>query len=388
MENNTLKKVYEYIQKNKLIKESEHIIVGLSGGADSVCLLHILHSLSNRLKIKLTAIHINHMLRGQEAKRDENFAINFCKELGIEIITKRIDVLIIAKEEKISEEEAGRNARYSTFYEYKKILGADKIATAHNKNDNAETVIMNIIRGSGLSGLKGIDAKRNDIIRPILDLERKEIVNYCNACNLGFVTDSTNRETKYTRNKIRLKLIKEIDDMFNVNITRKINQMSMLVREDNDYIEGMASEAFLRSREDEKDKEICLNIEKLKMFHNAIRKRVLRKAIGQIKNDINSIENKHIESICNLLEGEKTGQEVELPKKIRAYRDYNILRIYQKEEIKYKLTDINIDKLEDVKIDDQYIVKFEIVEDINKESTKDAYTKYFEIEGMVTYLSH
>ena len=374
MENNTLKKVYEYIQKNKLIKESEHIIVGLSGGADSVCLLHILHSLSNRLKIKLTAIHINHMLRGQEAKRDENFAINFCKELGIEIITKRIDVLKIAKEEKISEEEAGRNARYSTFYEYKKILGADKIATAHNKNDNAETVIMNIIRGSGLSGLKGIDAKRNDIIRPILDLERKEIVNYCNACNLGFVTDSTNRETKYTRNKIRLKLIKEIDDMFNVNITRKINQMSMLVREDNDYIEGMASEAFLRSREDEKDKEICLNIEKLKMFHNAIRKRVLRKAIGQIKNDINSIENKHIESICNLLEGEKTGQEVELPKKIRAYRDYNILRIYQKEEIKYKLTDINIDKLEDVKIDDQYIVKFEIVEDINKESTKDAYT--------------
>ena len=215
MENNTLKKVYEYIQKNKLIKESEHIIVGLSGGADSVCLLHILHSLSNRLKIKLTAIHINHMLRGQEAKRDENFAINFCKELGIEIITKRIDVLKIAKEEKISEEEAGRNARYSTFYEYKKILGADKIATAHNKNDNAETVIMNIIRGSGLSGLKGIDAKRNDIIRPILDLERKEIVNYCNACNLGFVTDSTNRETKYTRNKIRLKLIKEIDDMFN-----------------------------------------------------------------------------------------------------------------------------------------------------------------------------
>ena len=383
MGNSILKKVYEYIKKNKLIEENEHIIVGLSGGADSICLLHILHSLSKTLKIKLTAIHINHMLRGEEAQRDEDFVVDFCNKIGVDVITKKINVSQISKERKLSEEEAGRNARYATFYEYKKLLDADKIATAHNKNDNAETVIMNIIRGTGLSGLKGIDSKRNDIIRPILVLERGEIEDYCNACKLSVVTDSTNKETVYTRNKIRLKLIKEIDDMFNVNITRKINQMSDLVREDNDYLEYTAKQVFSNCLEDRNSREICLNIKKIRKHHKAIIKRVLRLSIGEIKNDINSIENKHIESICGLIDSNKTGIKVELPKKIRAYKDYNILRIYKKEDVQEKFDEVKVDGIRDIKLNNEYLVKMERVEDIKKESLKDTYAKYFDYDKLI-----
>ena len=384
--NNIKKRVYEFINKYKLINKGEHIIVGVSGGADSVCLLSILNELSKKFDLKLTAIHINHMIRGEEALRDESFVIRLCNSLGIDVIVERINVLQMAKDKKISEEEAGREARYSTFYRYKEELDANKIAVAHNKNDNAETVIMNIIRGSGLSGLKGIDIIRDDIIRPIMVLKRNEIEDYCKLNGLEYVTDSTNKEPIYTRNKIRLKLIDKIDDIFNIDIVSKIDQMTYLIKDDNAYIEESSQKAFSDCKIRCCDTEILIDIDKFSGFHKSIQRKVLRKAILEIKKDINGIEYKHIESILELVEGQKTGKRLELPQNIRVYRDYNILMIYLKKDEQEKF--LGLDVLVSIgysirmKIDDVFEIEVEHLTDKSQMKTKDVYTKYFDYDRL------
>ncbi|MBP5427505.1 MAG: tRNA lysidine(34) synthetase TilS [Clostridiales bacterium] len=384
MYNNIERKVYNFIQEKSLIVENDHVIVGVSGGADSTCLLYLLNKLSKRLNLKLTAIHINHMIRGDEALRDERHVVDFCRELNIDIIVERIDVIKLAKDRKISTEEAGRNARYSTFYKYKDKLGAQKIAVAHNKNDNVETVIMNIVRGSGLDGLGGIDAQRDVIVRPIITLSRDEIEKYCQLEDLDYVVDSTNCEVIYTRNKVRLKLIKEIDDMFDVDIVSKIDRMSYLVREDNSFIEGVVEEKFDECVIETNDSSVLLDVEKLRLLHKAIQRRVLRRAIVKVNKVINKIEYKHIEDMLKLICVNKSGLWLDLPQGIGAYRDYNRLKICKKpkkEVIENKEIDIDI-LVGDTKIqiDDRWVLEIEVLDLGQEKKVNDAYTKYFDYD--------
>ena len=200
-----------FIEENQLIKKGDRIVLGVSGGADSICLLHILSCIQKALEIRLFVVHINHGIRGEEAKRDEDFVRDFCKRLNVEFFAFHYDIKKMAREQKISEEEAGRKARYSTFDTVaKKIIqkeGVDaqnvKIAIAHNKDDNAETILHNLSRGSGISGLKGILAQNGNIIRPLLCFSRQEIEEYLSKNNIEYMTDSTNLENEYTRNILR-----------------------------------------------------------------------------------------------------------------------------------------------------------------------------------------
>ena len=198
-----MESVIKTIEKYNLIQNGDKIVIGVSGGPDSICLLHILNSLKEKYNLQLFVAHINHQIR-ENAKIDEQYVSQFCKKIDVPLFVLHTDVLNIAKQEKISTEEAGRNERYKFFDEILKKTKSNKIAIAHNSNDKAETVIMNILRGSGISGLKGIEPKRdNKYIRPLIETTREEIEKYCKDNNLETRHDESNDENLYNRNKIR-----------------------------------------------------------------------------------------------------------------------------------------------------------------------------------------
>ena len=231
-------KVLETIKKYELISNGDKLVLGVSGGPDSMCMLNVLKEIQENgtLDFEITVAHINHMIR-EEAKEDENYVKKYCEKNGINFYSKSIDVEKIANTNKIGTEEAGRNERYKFFDEILRKTASNKIAIAHNKNDNTETVIMNIIRGSGVSGLKGIEVKREKYIRPLIECEREEIEKYCEKENLNPRIDKTNFENIYTRNKIRNIVIPFIKKEFNPNIIETINRLSNLVTEEEIYIE-------------------------------------------------------------------------------------------------------------------------------------------------------
>lgn len=218
--------------------DGKTICVAFSGGADSVCLLHFLNSLRNNLGFNLFAAHVNHNLRGEEAKRDAVFCENFCNEIGLDFKLLDIDVLSL-KPKGESIEEAARRLRYAAL----NSLKFDLLATAHHLDDNTETVIINLLRGTGLKGLCGIPAKRDNIIRPLLNISKDEILNYCKENNLSFVTDSTNNEDDCTRNVIRHKVtpvFKRINPSFLAVFKRSV----ALLKEDEDFLTLTANSLF------------------------------------------------------------------------------------------------------------------------------------------------
>ena len=202
-------KVKQFMEKYYMVKSGGHILVGLSGGADSVCLFFLLHQLGKEMDFRVSAVHVNHMLRGESADSDSRFAVEFAESLGHICYLVWAPVEEIAKKEKLSLEEAGRNARYEVFLKTAKKIGADAIALAHHKNDQSETMLFHLSRGCGISGLRGIKPVRQwqnesvRIIRPLLCVTRKEIENFLNGQKLSYVTDETNKDNLFSRNKIR-----------------------------------------------------------------------------------------------------------------------------------------------------------------------------------------
>ncbi len=204
-------KFFATVCKFNMLENTHTVIVGFSGGADSVCLLHLLQKYKEKLGYNIKAVHINHGIRGEEACRDECFAKSFCKEHSIPFEVVRINCIEEAEKSKESLEECGRRLRYKAFESF--CNNSCKIATAHNANDNTETVLLNIIRGTSVKGLCGIPYVRNNIIRPVLDCSRAEIEGYCKENNLSFITDSTNLCDDFTRNKVRHRILPVIESI-------------------------------------------------------------------------------------------------------------------------------------------------------------------------------
>ncbi len=321
-------KVLDTIRSYRLIDEGESVLIGVSGGPDSVCLLHVLHSLVDTLHIKLYAIHINHMLRGDEAKADEDYAADICRELGVPFSVSYADVAAIAKKQGMSVEEAGRKARYSEFGRYSELIGASKIAVAHNRNDQAETVMMHIIRGTGTAGLVGMEHIRGNIIRPLLNIERSDIECYCSEAGLFPRTDSSNLREDYTRNRIRLGLIPYINDQFGVNMTDSLVRLSENAAEDNRYLDACACEAYEKAAGVKETGRVELDLGKLREMDPAIRSRVMKLAISHISGSSRNIGSVHYRILSDLISGGCTGSCAELPNGIRAVLSYGILRVF------------------------------------------------------------
>ena len=310
--------VLKTIETYNLIEMNDKIVIGVSGGPDSICLLHVLYGLKEKLGIEIVVAHVNHMLR-DVADLETEYVQNFCKKLGIECYVKKADILEISKTQKKGTEEVGRQVRYDFFGEVAKKTNSNKIATAHNSNDRAETVILNILRGSGLSGLKGIEPIRdNKYIRPLINTDRQDIENYCNDNKLEPKYDKTNNENIYTRNKVRNTVIPYIKKEFNPNIIKTINRLSSLATEENEYLQAITKQEF-ENLLIEKTENIILDLHKFNSLNLVIKRRLILYTINEVLHTTNGIEKVNIDDIIKLCKN-NIGNKYLLPiKEIKIY---------------------------------------------------------------------
>lgn len=286
--------IRQTIIEYNLFDKGDRVLIGLSGGADSICLTYTLNLLRSELGLELFTAHLNHGIRGDEAMRDEQFAQSFSENLGIKCFIERADIPCLAKNSGKSEETIAREVRYAFFERILNKYEIDKIATAHNRNDNAETILMNLIRGGTLSALCGIPYKRGNIVRPLLNVKREQIEKYCKLNQLEFVTDSTNLTDDYTRNKIRHIFIPQIENEFNPNFIETVTSNAVLNQEENNYLKKLADEAYRKTVTDS-----IIDISALQEYDTAIQRRIVRNALEEHYNTSDGITS---QSICDILE--------------------------------------------------------------------------------------
>ena len=342
------------IRENNMFDKGDKVIVAVSGGPDSISLLHVLYKLREKLDISLYVAHINHGLRGTESDKDEEYVKKFCEILNIEFESKKVDINEISRLRNISSESAGREVRYEFFKELMKKFSAQKVAIAHNANDQAETILMRIMRGTGMDGLIGIRPVRDNIfVRPLINTTREEIEEYCSKNNLNPRIDKTNLEAIYSRNKVRLQLIPYIQENFNKDIIQVLNRLSYTIKVDNDYLEVAAKEKFKKYCDINREKVIISKEAFLE--HESIITRILRLAINNLLGSLYNFEKIHIYDIIRIQRC-STGKELNLPSDVNVINNYGDIVIYRnkKQNVKPKIAEYilldGINVIEDVNI--------------------------------------
>lgn len=325
-----MEKVKRTIEKNGLIKRGDRIVLGVSGGPDSVCLLSVLNDLAAGWELLLYVVHINHCLRGEDADGDQYYTEELCRKLDIPFHVFRHDVNALSAEWKVTTEEAGRRVRYEAFEKIRKEIGgragADaagaKIAVAHNMNDQAETLLMRIIRGTGTEGLAGMEYSRDGIIiRPLLDVTREEIEEYCRELNLEPRIDHSNMEPLYTRNRLRLELLPLIKNEYNENIIPVLSRLARIAREDKDYFQTQLEKIKGLVRHDTDSALYKIKREEYAKLHPALGKRLLAasfKEMGLVQ-DMTAV---HLDGADNLMRWGKTGDRIDFPWKYGLRLEY------------------------------------------------------------------
>lgn len=333
-------KALGYIAENNLLEKGDTVIVGVSGGADSMCMLSILLKMREPFELKLSVVHVNHGIRGESADRDEIFVKDFCEKNGVEFCAYHADIPKMAADERLTEEEAGRKYRYAVFEKAAEEKKAGKIAVAHNRDDNAETVLFNILRGSGLSGIRGIrplrrinDGKKTGpvLIRPVLALKRSEIEEYLKENGIAFCTDETNLHNDYGRNKIRNILLPQAEALFNGCVREHLAELSAQVSAAEDFISKTADE-FISEKVSIGDAGTEVPTEDVKKLHSAVRGVVLRKMIDSVCHSLKDIELRHIRALESLLDDDRTGRKCNLPYGILAEIEYGKLVLRRPKE--------------------------------------------------------
>lgn len=381
-------KVNNFILDNHMISTGDRIVLGLSGGADSVCLLILLLDICSRYGLgskDIYAVHINHKIRGEEADEDMEFARKLCQEKQVNFIAFSKDIVALAKEEGISTEEAGRRFRYECFDKVAGEYGCTKIAVAHNKNDMAETVVFNMLRGTGLKGMSGIKPVRGNIIRPLLDITREEILEYLREKDQDYRNDSTNDGLDYDRNKIRHIILPAMMDI-NKGAINHICQMAAEASNSYSYIRDMALEDYNGiSQEDDFGKTIMLPVDELYKYNPVLQEHLIHEAIGDVAGNKRDITRKHIMSVVGLLY-QDTGKQVELPYGIKARRSYDNLIITNKSNVneEYRIT---IEPEKDYSIPDRGCIEFKLI-DYNQDTqiSKKIYTKMIDYDKIIDTL--
>ncbi|MBO6233278.1 MAG: tRNA lysidine(34) synthetase TilS [Clostridia bacterium] len=301
--NNLEEKILKTINENNLIENGDKIVLAVSGGPDSIAMLNSLNNIkaNSLLNFEIFVAHVNHMIR-EEAGEDEQFVKDFCKKIDVQFFSKSIDVKLIANNNKIGLEEAGRIARYDFFDEVQKMTSANKIAIAHNKNDSVETVIMHALRGSGTYGLHGIEAINGKYIRPLIECEREEIEQYCKENNIEARIDKTNFENLYTRNKVRNVAIPYVKKEFNPNIIETISRLSDLIKQQDEFVDEFVENAFEDIKVEEDEKQIVLNLKMFNLQNKVIKSKLILYTIIRLFGTSKGIEKIHIDDIIKLCE--------------------------------------------------------------------------------------
>ncbi|MEA1974583.1 MAG: tRNA lysidine(34) synthetase TilS, partial [Bacillota bacterium] len=303
-----VEKFKKSINERKIIEKGDSIVIAISGGPDSVAMTSLLLSIKEEYDLKLYGVHLDHLTRGGKSTEDAKFVKEFLKEKDIESYIFTKDISKMARELNISFEEAGRLERYSIFKKTMKETNSNKIALGQNLNDQGETILFRLFRGTGLDGLTGIEYKREDnIIRPILDLTRKEIEKYCEENALITRRDHTNFEPIYSRNKIRLKILPYVKENFNSKIDETLWRTANILREDKLLIESIVDDYFEKNVVID-GSDYFVKINKFNLQLNALKSRLIRKIIFQINNSIEGLSYVNIKEILELIEEKSTGK--------------------------------------------------------------------------------
>lgn len=314
-----LNKIKANIEKYNLLSETDNVIVGFSGGADSALLVYSL----KKLGYNVVAVHVHHGIRGEEADRDLLFSQKFCKEYNVTFFSEKCDIPSIAKDQGTSLETAARQKRYEILNSYALKFDA-KIAVAHNKNDQAETVLMHLLRGSGLNGLCGIQFKNDNIIRPLLNISRDEIENFNKENSIKYIIDSTNESLEYTRNRIRLDIIPRLCETFSVDAVENIYKCAETLNEYNCFINETVDLYEKKYIYDENGKTFI----KQNSLPKIINIELIKRAILRQKNSLVDIEKVHLEDVF-LLFSKESGKEICLPHSITAKKIYDTICFFE-----------------------------------------------------------
>lgn len=367
------RKVENFIIKEQMIEKGDRILLGVSGGADSVCLLCLLQDLSDKMGFSLGVLHIEHGIRGEESLRDAEFVRQLCREKELPFEQHSYDVPKLAKEEGLSEEEAGRKVRYAAFTEKMEKEGYRKTAVAHNLNDNAETMLFHLARGSALAGLSGIPAVRGKIIRPLLCLERREIEAYLAAIGQDYCQDRTNQELIYSRNRIRHQILPELEEI-NPKAVEHMGKTAAFIGEADLYLTREAmklEEACLK-----KDKgEVRIAIGRLKEADPLLRRYLFMDALEAVSGKRMDLGERHLQDLEELL-SRQSGKRIDLPYGMQALRSYEevILKKKEKKEeaegISHEEWEISFTRLEAENVDFMTMIE------------EKPYTKYIDYDKM------
>ena len=326
-----VQKILQTIEDHGMIRKGDAVLVGVSGGPDSMALFHAMAALSGDLDIRLGVAHLNHCLRGRESDKDEEFVAAVAQRLGMPFYSERMDIRKEREKTRVSLEEAARAVRYCFFHKIRRDMGFDKIALGHHQDDNAELILLYLLRGSGPAGISGIPPIRGDIIRPLIRVYRSEILEFLKILNIAHVLDSSNDDPQFLRNRIRHQLLPVLKTGYNPKIVQSLNRLGNILRSEEAWLTSIIAPLYdaacVRTDEDR----TVLSVSRLRDLHPAALSRVIRKAIGQVKGDLRRISWKHIESIVEFIQ--RTGSDahtdirLDLPDRIRIIRNADHLII-------------------------------------------------------------
>lgn len=338
MEPGKLKKGFYRTIKNtvrefNMLEPKDSVLVAVSGGPDSVALMRSLIFLKPSYDLDIGIAHLNHLLRGEDSLRDEAFVRELAQKFGLPFFCEQKDVRSHAEHHRLSVEEAGREVRYNFFSRLSRDHGYKKIATGHNKNDNAELVLMNLLRGAGPKGLSGIPPVRDNLyIRPLIRKTKKEILDFLKTEDQPFRIDASNTDTAYLRNAVRHGLIPHLESDYNPEIINALDRLSHILRQEDEYLDAEAQKQF----------ESCLTVKdasfisfskiKLSKLHPAMVSRVIRKGIRRVKTDLRRISLGHMDDILGFCFNRLSGNSLDLPGRIRIYKQKDTLTIKKEEK--------------------------------------------------------
>ena len=319
-----VQRAHRFITQHRMIQPKETVLVGVSGGADSLALLYTLHTLRYQLDCQLHIAHLDHSFREDSAK-DAVYVAAQADRLGIPISSDKIDVPQLMRDQKLSAEAAARRARYRFYECVSEQIGGTKIALGHHRGDQAETVLMNLLRGAGPSGLKGIlPVRAEKFIRPLLTFSRQEIEAFIAQLGLQPRRDATNYHLNHLRNRVRLELIPTLERVYNSNIQNALNQTAELLQVESDYLEALAHDAFQACRRESYTPDtVVLDRCLFQAHHLALRRRILRLAIAEVFGEVRDLYFNHFESMLNLIDGDAPNSALDLPNGGEFRRAYN-----------------------------------------------------------------
>lgn len=325
---NFIRTIKKTISEFTMLEHQDSVLAAVSGGPDSIALVLALLGIREEYCLEIGIVHMNHLLRKGAAFKDEAFVKEFAEKFNLPFYSEQMDVSAYAKEKGLSIETAGRKLRYLFFEKTARTYGYSKIATGHHKDDNAEQVLMNLLRGAGTKGLSGIPPVRDNLfIRPMISVSKQQIHHFLTACNQTFMNDETNADPRFLRNKIRHHLIPHLQKEYNPEIIDALNRLSAILRQEEALWQKQTRESLSRCLVKSSQQSMTLSRPLMAELAPAILQRVLRAAILQVKSDLKRISHAHIEDVLKFCMACATGSSLDLPDRIRIYKTRNTIEI-------------------------------------------------------------